>query len=220
MNIAALNQFLSGLAKNNNRPWFVHNKPAYDILREEFTVLVADLIRRVDKFDPELGPVDAKKALFRIYRDVRFSGDKSPYKTHFSAVIGDRKGHNSVPGYYFQIDERGVLFAGGGIYMPEKDVLTKIRNFIIAEPDKLTRLLKNARFKRTYGGLSDEDKMTRPPKGYSADQPHIEHIKNRHFVSGLDINLKKSPPKDLAKDIAMLFQDLHPLILWLREAVR
>jgi uncharacterized protein (TIGR02453 family) len=220
MNIPALTQFLSGLAKNNNRPWFVHNKPAYDILREEFTALVEDLIRRVDKFDPELGPVDAKKALFRIYRDVRFSSDKSPYKTHFSAVIGDRKGHSAVPGYYFQIDERAALFAGGGIYMPDKDVLARIRNFIVAEPDKLTRLLKNARFKRAYGGLSQEDRMTRPPKGFASDAPHIEHIKNRHFVSGVEFNLKRSPSKDLAKDLAALFKDLQPLILWLRAALR
>jgi len=218
MNIPALTQFLSGLAKNNTRPWFVHNKPAYDILREEFIELVADLILRVEKFDPDIGPVDAKKALFRIYRDVRFAADKSPYKTHFSAVIGDRKGHNSVPGYYFQIDERGALFAGGGIYMPEKDVLAKIRTFIVDEPDRLTKLLKNPRFKKTYGGLSGDDKMTRPPKGYGADLPHIEHIKNRHFVAGVEVNLKKNPPKDLAKEIAALFQDLQPLIVWLREA--
>lgn len=219
MNIPALTQFLAGLAKNNTRSWFVHNKPAYDILREEFVELIADLIRRVEKFDPDIGPVDAKKALFRIYRDVRFAADKSPYKTHFSAVIGDRKGHNMVPGYYFQIDERGALFAGGGIYMPDKDVLAKIRQFIVDEPDKLTRLLKNTRLKRTYGGLSDDDRMFRPPKGFAVDLPHIEHIKNRHFIAGVEINLKKHPPKDLAKEIVALFQDLQPLIVWLREAL-
>jgi uncharacterized protein (TIGR02453 family) len=112
-----------------------------------------------------------------------------------------------------------VLFAGGGIYMPDKDVLAKIRKFIVDEPNELAKLLKNTRFKRTYGGLSEEDKMIRPPKGYAVDLPHIEHIKNRHFIAGVEINLKKNPPKDLAKEIAALFQDLQPLIAWLREAL-
>ena len=80
-------------------------------------------------------------------------------------------------------------------------------------------MLFRSRFKRTYGGLSGEDKMVRPPKGFTADLPHIEVIKNRHYFSGVEINLKKNPPEDLAADIAALFRDLHPLILWLRKAL-
>ena len=150
---------------------------------------------------------------------MRFSSVKSPYKTHFSAVIGDRKSHNAVPGYYFQIDQRGMLFLGGGIYMPEKDVLAKIRNYIVAEPDRFTKLTRNTRFKRTYGGLSEEDRMARPPKGFDASTPHLEVIKNRHFIAGVELDLNRNPPKDLAKEVAANFQDLQPLIVWLREAV-
>lgn len=220
MNIPALTRFLTDLDKNNSRPWFLRNKPAYDILREEFTALTAELIQHVAKFDPDLGHVDPKKALFRIYRDTRFAADKRPYKTQFSAVIGDRKGHNAVPGYYFQFDRDGKLFAGGGIYMPEKAVLAKIRNYIVDHPEALTRLLKNARFKRTFGGLSHEARMIRPPKGFAASLPHIDVIKNRHFVSGVESDVRKEPPKDLVKDIAGRFHDLQPLIVWLREAVQ
>ena len=112
MHIPALLQFLSGLAENNNRPWFLHNKPNYDILREEFTELVAEIIQRIARFDERIEHVDPKKSLFRIYRDVRFSHNKEPYKTQFSAMIGEKKDHKSVPGYYFQINHEGVLGMG------------------------------------------------------------------------------------------------------------
>ena len=104
MHIPALLQFLEGLAENNNRPWFLHNKPSYDILREEFAELLADIVQRVAKFDKDIEQVDPKKCMFRIYRDVRFSKNKDPYKTHFSGVIGGRTTDKSRPSYYFQIN--------------------------------------------------------------------------------------------------------------------
>ena len=100
MHIPALLQFLAELHQNNNKSWFLHNKPHYDILRAEFIDLVDEVGRRVQKFDTDLGPFEAKKALFRIYRDVRFSKDKSPLKTHMGAVIGARTTDKSRPVYY------------------------------------------------------------------------------------------------------------------------
>src|SRR6266702_812528 len=150
MHVKALIQFLTGLEQNNNRPWFAWNKPAYDVLREEFGALVGDITVRVSKFDRGLGAVDPKKAMFRIYRDTRFSKDKTPYKTHFSAAIRDRAKRGLEPGYYFHID---------------------------AKPQKLTRLLRNQRFRKTYDGLSQEDALVRPPKGFKPDTPHIDAIK-------------------------------------------
>src|SRR5437773_11619161 len=146
MQVKALVEFLSGLEKNNQRAWFVWNKPAYDILRAEFEELVIDLAARVAKFDRGLGPVDPKKAMFRIYRDTRFSKDKTPYKTHFSAAIRDRAKHGLEPGYYFEIDHRGVLQVGGGIYRPEPAILMRIRRHIASKPGMLTTLLRNPRF--------------------------------------------------------------------------
>ncbi len=220
LSLPALLQFLKELSENNNRPWFLHNKPHYDLLREEFTELVATIIQRISQFDKLITHVEAKKSLFRIYRDVRFSKNKEPYKTRFSAMIGERKDHKAVPGYYFQIDERGILGMGGGVYMPEPDTLKKIRDFITAHPEKLERVLKNKRFNETYGGISDEGRLQRPPKGYGADHPHIEQIKNRHFFGFLEINLKKRKTGDLAADIATRFEDLYPLLVWLREAIK
>lgn len=219
MHIPALLQFLKELSENNNRPWFLHNKPNYDILREEFTELVADIIQRIAKFDSRIEHVDPKKSLFRIYRDVRFSGNKDPYKTQFSAMIGEKKDHKSVPGYYFQINPDGILGMGGGVYMPEQETLNKIRHEILAWPDAVTALLKNKRFLATYGGLSEEDRMMRAPKGYQhlpADHPMLDMIKHRHYFSFLEIDLKTHKSKDLAKEIAGNFEDLYPLIVWLR----
>jgi uncharacterized protein (TIGR02453 family) len=220
MHLPALFEFLTGLAENNNRPWFIHNKPAYDILREELTQLVAEVVQHTARFDKPIVQVDPKKALFRIYRDVRFSKNKDPYKTHFSAYIAARKDHKEEPGYYFQIDPKGVLGLGGGIYTPEPPTLKKVRDFIVAHPDKLAKLLKNKRFVSTFGGISEDGRMVRPPKGYDADLPHIEQIKNRHFFGFTEINLKKQKPKNLAKEIAGRFEDVYPLNLWLREALK
>src|SRR2546430_15336285 len=137
MHLPALVEFLTGLAQNNTRPWFVWNKPAYDVLREEFETLVADLVTRVARFDRKLGPVDPKKAMFRIYRDTRFSKDKTPYKTHFSAAIRERAKKGLEPGYYFHIDQHGVLFAGGGVYKPHPATLCRGRRYIRKDPGAL-----------------------------------------------------------------------------------
>src|SRR5271157_207142 len=187
MHVQALVEFLSGLEQNNNRPYFVWHKPAYDLLREEFEALIADVIVRVAKFDRALGPVEAKKALFRIYRDTRFSKDKTPYKTHFSAAIRDRAKKGLEPGYYFEIDHHGVLLAGGGIYNPDPAILARIRRHIAQHPGALTRVLGEARFAKVYGGLSQEDALSRPPKGFAADAPHIDAIKLRHYFAMVEV---------------------------------
>ena len=220
MHLRALVEFLTGLEQNNNRPWFIWNKPAYDVLRDEFEALVTDVIARVAKFDKKLGPVDARKAMFRIYRDTRFSKDKTPYKTHFSAAIRERAKKGLEPGYYFHIDRNGVLLAGGGVYNPDPAILGRIRRYIAKNPGALTRVLREPRFKKTYGGLAKEDALARPPKGFSADTPHIEAIKLKHYFGLIEVDLVKRPPKDLAGAIAGYFRDLVPLMEWLRRAVK
>lgn len=111
MHIPALLQFLAELAENNNRPWFLHNKPHYDIIREEFVELVGQVGAKVAKFDADLGPFEPKKAVFRIYRDVRFAKDKSPYKTHIGAVLA-RDGQKLSPGVlYLHVEPAGCFAA-------------------------------------------------------------------------------------------------------------
>jgi uncharacterized protein (DUF2461 family) len=113
-----------------------------------------------------------------------------------------------------------MLLAGGGIYRPEPALLNRIRRHIAAKPASLTRLQHEPRFARTYGGLSDEDALKRPPKGFPADIRHIEAIKLRHYFSMIEVDLKRRPPMDLAADLSGYFRDLLPLMTWLRNAVK
>ncbi|MGZ3158128.1 MAG: DUF2461 domain-containing protein [Burkholderiaceae bacterium] len=221
MHIRDLTQFLAELSENNNRAWFVMNKPRYDILRAEFLELVTKLIADISKFDPAVANCNPKKALFRINRDMRFSHDKSPYKTTFSAAItasGLKKpSQGGGPAYYFHIDADGVLLIAGGEYMPPSDRLRSIRQHVIADAAGFGKLLKNKKLHDAFGGLQEEGKLTRPPKGFEADAPHIEFIKLKSFIAWKETSLKKKIPTDLGKELVTEFKNAYPLITWLRQ---
>ena len=118
MHLRDLTQFLTELADNNNRPWFIMNKPRYDILREEFLAVVTGLIAELARFDRQVAACNPKKAMFRINRDIRFSNDKRPYKTRFSAGITPldlrRPSAGGGPTYYFHIEGNGTMLIGAG----------------------------------------------------------------------------------------------------------
>jgi uncharacterized protein (TIGR02453 family) len=221
MHIRDLIQFLDELSENNNRAWFVMNKPRYDILRAEFLEVVTKLISDISKFDPEIAGCNPKKALFRINRDMRFSHDKSPYKTTFSAALtasGLKKpSQGGGPAYYFHIDAQGTLLLAGGEYMPPSDRLRAIRQQVIADAAGFTKVLKNKKLKDSFGDLRDEGKLTRPPKGFDADAPHIEYVKLKNFIVWKETSLKKRLPADLRKEVAAGFKDAYPLVAWLRQ---
>jgi uncharacterized protein (TIGR02453 family) len=222
MHIRDLTQFLAELSENNNRAWFVMNKPRYDILRTEFLELVTTLIAGIAKFDPAVAGCNPKKALFRINRDMRFSHDKSPYKTTFSAAItasGLKKpSQGGGPAYYFHIDAEGTLLIAGGEYMPPSDRLRVIRQHVIADAAGFSKILKNKKLNERFGGLNQEGKLTRPPKGFDADAPHIESIKLKSFIAWSETSLKKKIPANLEKELIAAFKDAYPLITWLRQA--
>lgn len=222
MHVRDLIQFLGELSENNNRAWFVMNKPRYDILRAEFLELVTQLIKDIAKFDPEVAACNPKKALFRINRDMRFSHDKSPYKTTFSAAVtasGLKKpSQGGGPAYYFHIDKDGTLLIAGGEYMPPADRLRTIRQHVIADAAGFGKVLKNRKLKEAFGDLQNEGKLQRPPKGFDADAPHVEYLKHKSFIVWKEISLKKKIPADLGKDLVAEFKNAYPLITWLRQA--
>jgi uncharacterized protein (TIGR02453 family) len=221
MHTRDLIQFLAELSDNNNRAWFVMNKPRYDILRAEFLELVTRLIADISRFDPAVAACNPKKALFRINRDMRFSRDKSPYKTAFSAAVtasGLKKpSQGGGPAYYFHVDAGGTLLVAGGEYMPPSDRLKSIRQHIVADPASFAKVLKNRSLKETFGDLRDEGKLLRPPKGFDADTPHIEYIKLKSFIVWKETSLKKKIPADLSGELAADFRRAYPLIAWLRQ---
>ncbi|MEM4987159.1 DUF2461 domain-containing protein [Collimonas sp. H4R21] len=221
MHVRDLTQYLAELSENNNRAWFVMNKPRYDILRAEFLELVVRLIAQVSKFDPAIAGCNPKKALFRINRDMRFSHDKSPYKSYFSASItasGLKKpSQGGGPAYYFHIDASGTLLIAGGEYMPPADRLRAIRQQVVADAKGFGKLLKNKKLVETYGDLQTEGKLTRPPKGFDADSPHIEYVKMKNFIVWNEQPVKKMLSDALEKELVSGFKDAYPLVSWLRQ---
>lgn len=222
MHLRDLNHFLLELSDNNNRAWFVMNKPRYDILRAEFLALVTELITQIAKFDPAVIGCEPKKALFRINRDVRFAKDKAPYKTTFSASIlpsGRKKpSEGGGPAYYFQIDANGKLFFAVGEYMPPADRLRAVRNLIVDDPKGFASVLKNKAFKEQFGSLQEEGKLIRPPKGFDADDPNIEYIKLKNFIVWTEVSLNKNAPDLLLPQLVAGFKAAYPLVAWLRTA--
>jgi uncharacterized protein (TIGR02453 family) len=221
MHIRDLTQFLAELAENNNRAWFVMNKPRYDILRAEFLELVTALIADISKFDPAIAGCNPKKALFRINRDMRFSKEKIPYKTHFSASINasglKKPSQGGGPSYYFHIDQTGTLLIAGGEWMPPADRLRAIRQHVIDDATGFSKLLKNKQLMQTYGDLQQEGKLTRPPKGFDADVPHLDYIKLKSFIVWNEMAVKKVSA-DLEQTLVAGFRDAYPLVAWLRQA--
>lgn len=222
MHVRDLIQFLGELAENNNRAWFVMNKPRYDILRAEFLELVTALISDISKFDPAVATCNPKKALFRINRDIRFSNDKSPYKTYFSAAItasGLKKpSQGGGPAYYFHIDADGKLLVAAGEYMPPADRLRLIRQHVVDDAAGFGKVLKNRKLSERYGDLQEEGKLMRPPKGFDADLPHIEYIKLKSFIVWTEHSIRSKIPADLGKELVTAFKDAYPLVAWLRQA--
>ena len=226
MHLPALFSYLQGLRENNNKAWFVMNKPAYDILRPEFIVLVGEVIAGLAKVDPRIAEVDARKALFRIHRDIRFSNDKTPYKTGFSASIAEPGAKHSGPMYYLRIGADGDLHVGAGCWLPERDLLARIRGAVVDDHAKLARLLKDKRFVATFGALSEEDKLARLPKGYDPKTPGIEKyaelLRLKSFVASADHDLVTDADAAgaLAETIVETFAAAVPLNDWLRNAMR
>jgi uncharacterized protein (TIGR02453 family) len=222
MHVRDLSRFLFELSESNNRAWFVMNKPRYDILRAEFLEFVSQLITQVSRFDPAIAGCEAKKALFRINRDVRFGKDKSPYKTNFSASIlpsGRKKpSEGGGPAYYFQLDGNGRLFFAVGEYMPPADRLKAIRNHIVADPNGFSKLLKSKDLKETFGTLQDEGKLIRPPKGYDAEHPHIEQLKLKNFMVWTECSIVDMDATQIQAILLKGFKSALPLVIWLRAA--
>ena len=220
MHLRDLTQFLTELGENNNRPWFIMNKPRYDILREEFLAVVTELIAELSRFDRQVAACNPKKAMFRINRDIRFSNDKRPYKTRFSAGITPndirRPSAGGGPTYYFHIDGDGTMLIGAGEYLPPAPRLKAIREQIVNDATGFAKLIKNKQLRATFGDLQPEDKLLRPPKGYDPDHPHIEYLKLKSFFVWTEVKLKLNAPQELVPQLARSFKDAYALVTWLR----
>lgn len=213
-------RFLKNLRKNNNKPWFDAHKEDYLAAKADFESLVEKVIAEYSKTDPSIAGLQVKDSVFRIYKDVRFSKDKTPYKPNFAASFnkGGKKVH--LPGYYLHVEPGDRCFCGGGIWMPEAPEMKKIRQEIDYNFKEFRSILEEKNFRKLFGDLEDESALSRPPQGYSAGNPAVKYLKMRSFIVSREsfTDQELVSPK-LLKEIIKTFSAMKPLVDFLSRAL-
>ncbi|SEM47677.1 TIGR02453 family protein [Chryseobacterium taichungense] len=201
--------FLKNLAQNNNREWFTENKNLYTEAQENIILFLEELIKEMSGFDEQLVKIDAKKSLFRIYRDTRFSKDKTPYKTNFGASLGMGKG-SQKGGYYLHL-EPGKSFIAGGIYMPESSVLKTLRKEISLYGQEFIKIINNKDFKKYFPELDQDDKLKKVPQGFEKEDPMAKYLKLKSFIVVYNLTDEKILDKNASKNLVKIFKTMKPL---------
>ena len=217
--------FFRGLARHNEKPWFEAHRDEYEAeVRKPMRDLIEDLDARFAEFAPEIGG-DPKRSMFRIYRDIRFSKDKSPYKTHAACwfhhlnaarTVGAEADAGSA-GYYFHLEPGGRSMIGAGLWMPPRPQLSKLREAIGKDPkafDKMARSIPSR-----FGGLDDEGALKRMPRGYAEDHPAAKWLRFQSFTSGRTLTDPQVTSPSLASLLAREYEALLPLVRWLNGAL-
>ena len=211
-------RFLQRLKRNNSRTWFQAHKPEYEErVRFPMQCLIAGLRRELGEEIPEID-FNPRGSIFRIYRDTRFSKDKTPYKTNIAASFRLRgtQGPIENPGLYVGI-EPGEIFIGGGLYLPSGDQLKKIRKSIVDDPDEFLSIVKSRPFRATLGGILG-DTLQRAPLGYAPDHPMIEYLKLKQFYVGVESGHEPALKASFLTTVARVFRSCLPFVRWLKEA--
>ena len=196
-------QFLEDLKANNNRDWFLENKNRYEIFKKDYQQLTSDLLDALKPLDSSLEMLEVKNCTFRINRDIRFSKDKSPYKSHVGIWLSSgAKGLNRA-GYYVHI-EKGASFIAGGFYSPEAEDLKKIRKEIAFFYDDLETILNEPNFKKEFGDFNRNEKsmLKNPPRGYEKDHPAIELLKLKSFETVQKFDISEVTKKDFVSKLS------------------
>ncbi|NOT44949.1 MAG: DUF2461 domain-containing protein [Acidobacteria bacterium] len=211
--------FLRSLARHNDREWFRAHREDYERhVREPMLAVLARLAQDVPRFSPE-SIVDPKVSLYRIYRDTRFSEDKSPLKTHIAALLPARGfGRHEGAGLYFQVSRTGA-WAGGGLYRPSTQGLQALRAHIAEHPRQLRTLVTSARFRGVVGELQGE-RLTRVPRGYPADHPAAEHLRFKQFLASRELPPEDVTGPDFYDWLLETFRAVAPLATFLNTAMR
>jgi uncharacterized protein (TIGR02453 family) len=212
--------FIRQLKKNNNKPWFDANRAKYEAVKIDFSNFIQLIIEHLQKSDPTITGLSSKDCMFRINRDIRFSNDKTPYKTNFGASIkmGGRK--SVFAGYYFHC-EPGNSFIGGGLWMPEAVNLKKIRQEIDYNWEEFQSILKEKNFKKIYGDLFKEGEisLSKMPKGYEKDNPALTYLKLKSFIAETTVTDEELQKSSLHKKTIAAFEALQPLLKFMNRAL-
>lgn len=217
-------RFFRQLASNNNKAWFEAHRDDYEQhVREPMRELVDEMFERFDRFAPEIGG-DPKRSMFRINRDVRFSKDKSPYKTHAACWFHHRRATRSVgveagegsAGFYFHLEPGGKSMIGAGVWMPPRPQLNRIRDSIAEKPDPFLGVARE--LPRRFGGIHDYAVLKRMPRGFDEQHPAAKWLRYQSFTSGRALTDADVTRPKLASLLAREYQALLPLVRWINGA--
>ena len=216
MAISNIFSFLEDLKNNNNRDWFQAHKSRYIESKQEFELMVEVLIQEIRRFDKNIPLLKASDCVFRIYRDVRFGKDKSPYKTHLGAFITP-SGRKGIEGGYYIHLEPGQSILAGGIHNPPPDVLRRIRSYIFNHYDVLNGILNEKEFIKHYKGISGES-LKMAPKGFPKDFKYVDLLKFKSYTVYTDINQSILEYK-FPEGPINLFKIMYPFVDFLTQSV-
>lgn len=210
--------FLHDLKENNNRTWFQENRHRYESAKADAEQLAADILAHLSIFDTSVAGLSPRECMFRIYRDARFSADKSPYKTNmgFWAAVGGKK--SIAAGYYLHIEPAGNSFVAGGSYMPSSEVLSRIRQEIDYHPSDFEAIVCSPSFIAHFGKLSGRQ-LQRPPKGYAKDHPQIEWLKHCDFIVQQSLSDDTLLEPNIPAKLADIFAAMKPLNDFLNRSI-
>lgn len=210
--------FLKELKQNNQKEWFESNRQRYTILREQFIQSISLLVHELTIMDPSLGPIDPRKTVFRINRDIRFSKDKSPYKTNMGAYISSGGKNAFTPGYYIHVEPDKNMVAGG-MYMPPGEQLKKIRTEIFDNLDEFKEIIEGEDFVRTFGSLDNEGMLKTAPQGFPKDHPDIGLLRYKSYVVFRELPDSFLTGSDALQRIMEIFEVMMPLNRFLRNSL-
>ncbi|KOS07986.1 hypothetical protein AM493_19460 [Flavobacterium akiainvivens] len=213
-------QFLEDLKNNNYRDWFQANQDRYEDYKKDYRDTVDAFLDVMKPLDETLEPLEFKDCSYRINRDIRFSKDKTPYKTHMGIWMCEGKKNTNLAGYYVHI-EPDSGFAGGGLYMPEASELKKVRREIDGFYDELEDILNAPDFKKVYGRLDTDEGMVlkSAPKDFDKNHPAIELLKFKTFLATAKLSKKDLLSKTFVQDTAEKLIVLKPLVEFLNRAL-
>lgn len=211
-------KFLKDLRQNNNKPWFDENKTQYQQTKEDFETLVQQIIDGLSRMDPGLEGLTVKDCVFRIYKDVRFSKDKTPYKANMGASFSKGGKKSPYGGFYFHLEPGGNNFAGGGIWMPDAPEIKKIRQEIDYNFSEFQGIVGQKDFIRYFGKVNG-DTLKTAPQGYHEDNPAIAYIKLKSFVVTHSMSDDAVTQPTLVRDILRTYAVMQPFVNFLNRAL-
>lgn len=210
--------FLKDLCLNNNREWFDKNRDIYQLSKKEFEAFIETLLSEIQKFDTTIRDIPAKDFIFRIFRDTRFSHDKTPYKTNMGAFITPGGKKAEYAGYYFHI-EPDNSFLAGGIYMPSPEVLKKLRQSIFENIEEFKSIINNPVFIKNFGKIDDSQKLKTNPKGFPKEFEDIFYLRFKNYTVMKPISDEAIPDKNLLKNVIEGFKVMQDFNSFLNKSL-